>query len=134
MARHLGVGAALGPAMFNDLFQIITGHDLGVPPEVAALFRALATVEGADCPGGSTGSPPPLKVDGSVSSAAQMAGSMSIATVFAISGTLLALTAPAPGRWVFGAIITGSATLALLALIAARRVIPGNQPIATSTV
>jgi ubiquinone biosynthesis protein len=46
MARHLGAGAALGPAMFNDLFQIITVHDLGVPPEVAAVFRALATVEG----------------------------------------------------------------------------------------
>jgi ubiquinone biosynthesis protein len=46
MARHLGVGAALGPAMFNDLFRIITVHGLGVPPEVAAVFRALATVEG----------------------------------------------------------------------------------------
>ncbi|ADB34547.1 ABC-1 domain protein [Kribbella flavida DSM 17836] len=46
MARHLGAGAALGPAMFNDLFRIITAHGLGVPPEVAAVFRALATVEG----------------------------------------------------------------------------------------
>ena len=46
MARHLGAGAALGPAMFNDLFRIITVHDLGVPPEVAAVFRALATIEG----------------------------------------------------------------------------------------
>jgi ubiquinone biosynthesis protein len=46
MARHLGAGAALGPAMFNDLFRIITVHGLGVPPEVAAVFRALATVEG----------------------------------------------------------------------------------------
>jgi ubiquinone biosynthesis protein len=46
MARHLGAGAALGPAMFTDLFKIITAHDLGVPPEVAAVFRALATVEG----------------------------------------------------------------------------------------
>ncbi len=46
MARHLGAGAALGPAMFNDLFKIITAHELGVPPEVAAVFRALATVEG----------------------------------------------------------------------------------------
>jgi MFS family permease len=68
------------------------------------------------------------------SSAAQIAGSMSIATAFAVSGTLLALTAPAPGRWVFGAIITGSAALALLGLIAARRVIPDNQRIVTSTV
>ncbi|TDU91498.1 ubiquinone biosynthesis protein [Kribbella voronezhensis] len=46
MARHLGAGAALGPAMFNDLFKIITAHGLGVPPEVAAVFRALATIEG----------------------------------------------------------------------------------------
>ncbi|GAA0961093.1 AarF/UbiB family protein [Kribbella koreensis] len=46
MARHLGAGAAIGPAMFNDLFKIITTHELGVPPEVAAVFRALATVEG----------------------------------------------------------------------------------------
>jgi len=46
MTRHLAAGVALGPAMFNDLFRIITSHDLGVPPEVAAVFRALATVEG----------------------------------------------------------------------------------------
>ncbi|MFG1817191.1 ABC1 kinase family protein [Kribbella sp. NPDC049174] len=46
MTRHLAAGVALGPAMFNDLFKIITAHDLGVPPEVAAVFRALATIEG----------------------------------------------------------------------------------------
>lgn len=46
MTRHLSAGVALGPAMFNDLFKIITSHDLGVPPEVAAVFRALATIEG----------------------------------------------------------------------------------------
>jgi ubiquinone biosynthesis protein len=46
MTRHLAAGATLGPAMFNDLFKIITSHDLGVPPEVAAVFRALATIEG----------------------------------------------------------------------------------------
>jgi ubiquinone biosynthesis protein len=46
MTRHLSAGVTLGPAMFNDLFKIITSHDLGVPPEVAAVFRALATVEG----------------------------------------------------------------------------------------
>ncbi|MFI7064016.1 ABC1 kinase family protein [Kribbella sp. NPDC050124] len=46
MTRHLAAGVALGPAMFNDLFKIITSHDLGVPPEVAAVFRALATIEG----------------------------------------------------------------------------------------
>ncbi|RZT19912.1 ubiquinone biosynthesis protein [Kribbella sp. VKM Ac-2569] len=46
MTRHLAAGVTLGPAMFNDLFKIITSHELGVPPEVAAVFRALATVEG----------------------------------------------------------------------------------------
>ena len=46
MTRHLAAGVTLGPAMFNDLFRIITSHDLGVPPEVAAVFRALATIEG----------------------------------------------------------------------------------------
>ncbi|WP_327637241.1 AarF/UbiB family protein [Kribbella sp. NBC_00482] len=46
MTKHLAAGVALGPAMFNDLFKIITSHELGVPPEVAAVFRALATVEG----------------------------------------------------------------------------------------
>ncbi|MFI5697278.1 ABC1 kinase family protein [Kribbella sp. NPDC051586] len=46
MTRHLAAGVTLGAAMFNDLFKIITSHDLGVPPEVAAVFRALATIEG----------------------------------------------------------------------------------------
>ncbi|WP_406051749.1 ABC1 kinase family protein [Kribbella sp. NBC_00889] len=46
MTRHLAAGVSLGPAMFNDLFAIITTHELGVPPEVAAVFRALATIEG----------------------------------------------------------------------------------------
>ena len=46
MTKHLAAGVALGPAMFNDLFKIITSHELGVPPEVAAVFRALATIEG----------------------------------------------------------------------------------------
>jgi ubiquinone biosynthesis protein len=46
MARHLGPGASMGPALFTELFRIVTGHDLGVPPEVAAVFRALATLEG----------------------------------------------------------------------------------------
>ncbi|WP_427889535.1 ABC1 kinase family protein [Kribbella sp. GL6] len=46
MTKYLSAGVTLGPAMFNDLFRIITSHDLGVPPEVAAVFRALATIEG----------------------------------------------------------------------------------------
>lgn len=55
-------------------------------------------------------------------SAAQMAGTMSIATALAVSGTLLALNADAPGAWVFGAIITTSAVLALAALVTANRI------------
>lgn len=46
MTKHLAASVTLGPAMFNDLFKIITSHELGVPPEVAAVFRALATIEG----------------------------------------------------------------------------------------
>ncbi|MEU8227880.1 AarF/UbiB family protein [Kribbella sp. NPDC048915] len=46
MTKHLSAGVAVGPAMFTDLFAIITSHELGVPPEVAAVFRALATIEG----------------------------------------------------------------------------------------
>jgi hypothetical protein len=55
-------------------------------------------------------------------SAAQMAGTMSIATALAISGTLLALNADAPGAWVFGAIITAGSALALAALCTANRI------------
>lgn len=47
MARHLGPGASLGPAMFFELFRIITTHRLAVPPDVAAVFRALTTLEGS---------------------------------------------------------------------------------------
>jgi hypothetical protein len=32
--------------MFTDLFRIVSGHGLSVPPEIAAVFRALATMEG----------------------------------------------------------------------------------------
>jgi ubiquinone biosynthesis protein len=33
-------------AMFTDLFKIVTAHGLAVPAEVAAVFRALGTLEG----------------------------------------------------------------------------------------
>jgi MFS family permease len=56
------------------------------------------------------------------SSAAQMAGTMSIAAVFALFGTLLAVNADHPTGWVFGAIITTSAGLALAALVTSARV------------
>ncbi|GAA2295324.1 AarF/UbiB family protein [Nonomuraea roseoviolacea subsp. roseoviolacea] len=45
MARHLVPGSA-SVQMFTDLFRIVSGHGLSVPPEVAAVFRALATLEG----------------------------------------------------------------------------------------
>lgn len=46
IAQHMGAGAAPTARMFVDLFRIITHYGLSVPPEVAAVFRALATVEG----------------------------------------------------------------------------------------
>jgi MFS family permease len=57
-------------------------------------------------------------------SAGQMASTMSIATALAVSGTLLALNSDGPGRWVFGAIITASAALALAGLLLSTRVRP----------
>lgn len=45
MARHLAPGAA-SVQMFTDLFRIVTEYGLSIPPEVAAVFRALATLEG----------------------------------------------------------------------------------------
>jgi ubiquinone biosynthesis protein len=45
MALHLAGGAA-GAEMFTDLFRLVTRFGLGIPPEVAAVFRALATLEG----------------------------------------------------------------------------------------
>ncbi|MCK2218898.1 AarF/UbiB family protein [Actinomadura sp. ATCC 31491] len=45
MARHLGPGMD-SVQMFTDLFRIVTAYGLSIPPEVAAVFRALATLEG----------------------------------------------------------------------------------------
>lgn len=55
------------------------------------------------------------------SSAAQMAGSMSIAAALSVSGTLLALQADRPANWVFGAILLASTTLAAAAFSVAHR-------------
>jgi ubiquinone biosynthesis protein len=33
--------------MFTDLFRIVADYELAVPPEIAATFRALATMEGS---------------------------------------------------------------------------------------
>ncbi|WP_026930835.1 ABC1 kinase family protein [Glycomyces tenuis] len=46
MTRHLSPGAAPDLRMFNELFRIIAKHRITIPPELAAVFRALATLEG----------------------------------------------------------------------------------------
>ena len=46
MALHLAGGAAPTADMFTDLFRLVTRFELAIPPEVAAVFRALATLEG----------------------------------------------------------------------------------------
>lgn len=45
-ARHLRSDSGFGVAMFTDLFRIVSSHGLAVPAEVAAVFRALGTLEG----------------------------------------------------------------------------------------
>ncbi|MFE1754894.1 ABC1 kinase family protein [Streptomyces anandii] len=44
--RHLGRGATPDVRMFTDLFRLVADFRLAVPPEMAAVFRALATLEG----------------------------------------------------------------------------------------
>ncbi|WFB05859.1 AarF/ABC1/UbiB kinase family protein [Streptomyces sp. LX-29] len=46
MARHLGAAAHPDVEMFTALFRLLTHFGLTVPPEAAAVFRALATLEG----------------------------------------------------------------------------------------
>lgn len=47
MAKYAEGGAAsAGVRMFGDLFKVVADHGLAIPPEIAAVFRALATVEG----------------------------------------------------------------------------------------
>jgi ubiquinone biosynthesis protein len=46
MARHLSPGATPSVQTFTDLFRIMVEHTLSIPPEIAAVFRALATLEG----------------------------------------------------------------------------------------
>ena len=45
-ARHLRRDSGFDVAMFTDLFRIVTSYGLAVPAEVAAVFRALGTLEG----------------------------------------------------------------------------------------
>ena len=46
MALYLGPGLTVDVNMFTDLLLLVTRHGVAVPPEVAAVFRALATIEG----------------------------------------------------------------------------------------
>ena len=46
MVRHLSPGLAPDVRMFTDLFAIVSDYGLAIPPEVAAVFRSLATLEG----------------------------------------------------------------------------------------
>ncbi|MFI6598361.1 ABC1 kinase family protein [Nonomuraea sp. NPDC050536] len=45
MAKHLAPGTD-SVQTFTDLFRIVSEYGLSIPPEVAAVFRALATLEG----------------------------------------------------------------------------------------
>jgi ubiquinone biosynthesis protein len=46
MAKHLSHGQSPDLDMFTDLFRVVAEFRLSIPPAVAAVFRALATVEG----------------------------------------------------------------------------------------
>jgi ubiquinone biosynthesis protein len=47
MAKYAEGGAtSAGVRMFGDLFKVVADHGLAIPPEIAAVFRSLATVEG----------------------------------------------------------------------------------------
>ena len=46
LARHVAAGITPDVTMFTGLFRIVSDHGLAVPPEIAAVFRALATMEG----------------------------------------------------------------------------------------
>ncbi|AOS63215.1 ABC1 kinase family protein [Actinoalloteichus hymeniacidonis] len=46
MVRHLGAGSTPSAQLFIDLFTIVSDHGLSVPPQIAAVFRSLGTLEG----------------------------------------------------------------------------------------
>ncbi|MBN6040736.1 AarF/ABC1/UbiB kinase family protein [Amycolatopsis sp. 195334CR] len=46
VAKHFSHRQAADLDLFTDLFKVITGFRLSVPPPIAAVFRALATMEG----------------------------------------------------------------------------------------
>ncbi len=46
LVRHLATGRAPDITLFTELFRLVTRHELAIPPEFAATFRALSTLEG----------------------------------------------------------------------------------------
>jgi ubiquinone biosynthesis protein len=46
VAKHVSHGQAPDIDMFTDLFRLVADFRLSIPPAIAAVFRALATVEG----------------------------------------------------------------------------------------
>ena len=46
LARHVAAGLTPDVRMFTDLVRIVSDHGLSIPPEMAAVFRSLATMEG----------------------------------------------------------------------------------------
>jgi ubiquinone biosynthesis protein len=46
LVRNVGPGIPPDLGMFADLFRLVADHRLGVPAEIAAVFRCLATLEG----------------------------------------------------------------------------------------
>jgi ubiquinone biosynthesis protein len=46
IVRYSSPGASGGTAVFTALFRLVMSHRLRIPPEVAAVFRAFATLEG----------------------------------------------------------------------------------------
>lgn len=46
LARYVDSASRSTVRMFGDLFRIVTDHELSVPPELAAVLRALGTAEG----------------------------------------------------------------------------------------
>ncbi len=45
LVRHVGPGQSPEVRMFADLVRLVADHGLAVPPEIGAVFRALATLE-----------------------------------------------------------------------------------------
>jgi ubiquinone biosynthesis protein len=46
LARHVNSASISTLRMFGDLFSIVTAHGIAIPPELAAVLRALGTAEG----------------------------------------------------------------------------------------